>query len=101
MSIWIGILLIVLLVGSCVVLILQRRHIREMKHQQKRLENRLRYLEEEQPVLAQMAQLSEDDETFQLIHNRYDLLAEILAASVSGDAEHINAALELVDQLVA
>ena len=101
MSIWIGILLIVLLVGSCVVLILQRRHIREMKHQQKRLENRLRYLEEEQPVLAQMAQLSEDDETFQLIHNRYDLLAEILAASVSGDAERINAALGLVDQLVA
>ena len=45
--------------------------------------------------LAQMAQLSEDDETFQLIHNRYDLLAEILAASVSGDAERINAALEL------
>lgn len=101
MNIWIGILLIVLLAGSCVVLILQQRQIKTMRRKQRQAETLLESLEEERPALAQMARLKGDDETYQLIRNRYDLTAELLAARVSGDAERINAALGLVDQLVA
>ena len=101
MSIWIGILLIVLLVGVSVILVRQRRQLKQIKLIKQQLEGRLRILEEDQPVLAQMAQLREEDETFQLIRNRYDLVAELLAARVSGDAERTDTMLEHVDQLVA
>lgn len=100
MNIWTGIL-IVLVVGMGVILILQWRRIQDVKHTHKQLESRLRYLEEERPALAQMAQLKENDEAFLLIRGRYDLISELLAAGVSGDAERSNAVLEQVDQLVA
>ncbi len=101
MDLWIGILLIVLLVGVSVILVRQRRQLKQIKLIKQQLEGRLRILEEDQPVLAQMAQLREEDETFQLIRNRYDLVAELLAARVSGDAERTDTMLEHVDQLVA
>ena len=101
MSFWIDILLIVLLVGVSVILVRQRRQLKQIKLIKQQLEGRLRFLEEDQPVLAQMAQLREEDETFQLIRNRYDLVAELLAARVSGDAERTDTMLEHVDQLVA
>ena len=101
MSFWIDVLLIVLLVGVSVVLVRQRRQLKQIKLIKQQLEGRLRFLEEDQPVLAQMAQLREEDETFQLIRNRYDLVAELLAARVSGDAERTDTMLEHVDQLVA
>ena len=101
MSFWIDILLIVLLVGVSVILILQRRQLKQVERKQQRLESQIHSLEEERPALAQMARLKGDDETFQLIRNRYDLTAELLAARVSGDAERTDAMLEHVDQLVA
>ena len=101
MDLWIGILLIVLLVGVSVILVRQRRQLKQIKLIKQQLEGRLRFLEEDQPVLAQMAQLREEDETFQLIRNRYDLTAELLAARVSGDAERTDTMLGHVDQLVA
>ena len=101
MSFWIDILLIVLLVGVSVILVRQRRQLKQIKLIKQQLEGRLRFLEEDQPVLAQMAQLREEDEAFQLIRNRYDLVAELLAARVSGDAERTDTMLEHVDQLVA
>ena len=101
MDLWIGILLIVLLVGVSVILVRQRRQLKQIKLIKQQLEGRLRFLEEDQPVLAQMAQLREEDEAFQLIRNRYDLVAELLAARVSGDAERTDTMLEHVDQLVA
>jgi hypothetical protein len=101
MSFWIDILLIVLLVGVSVILILQRRQLNQVEQKQQRLEHQLHILEEERPALAQMARLKGDDETFQLIRNRYDLVAELLAARVSDDAERTDTMLEHVDQLVA
>ena len=101
MSFWIDILLIVLLVGVSVILVRQRRQLKQIKLIKQQLEGRLRFLEEDQPVLAQMAQLREEDEAFQLIRNRYALTAELLAARVSGDAERTDTMLEHVDQIVA
>ena len=101
MMLWIDIVLIVLSVGMGIVLILQRREMKAAQRKANRLENLLHSLAEERPVLAQMAKLKEDDETFQLIRHRYNLVAELLAAGVSGDAERSNTVLEQVDKLVA
>lgn len=101
MSTWIGIILIVLLVGMCIILIRQRRKMKTAQRKANQLESLLHSLAEERPALAQMAKLKEDDETLQLIRNRYNLVAELLAAGVSGDAERSNAVLEQVDKLVA
>ncbi len=100
MNIWIGILLIVLLAGSCVVLILQRRQMKAMKRGQRQTETLLRSLEEERPALAQMIRHIKDDEPRQLIQQRSELLGRLLAAGVSHDSDRSNAVLDEVDRLV-
>lgn len=100
MTVWTGIL-IVLLVGMSVALILLWQRFQGVKNKHRQLDSRIRDLEEDRPALIQLAQLRENDETFQLIRGRYDLFSELLAAGVSGDAERSNAVLERVDELVA
>ena len=101
MNLWIGIFLILLLAGVSVILVRQWRQMRSLKVKQQRINSLLHSLEEERPALAQLARLKKDDETFQLIRSRYDLVSELLAAGVSGDAERTNAVLDRVEQLVA
>ena len=77
----------------CRFVLIRRRH--------RNLSEQLNILIQERPVLAEMARLKGDEEAYQLIRDRYDLVSELLAAGVSGDADRSDAVLDRVAQLVA
>lgn len=95
------IILLVVAVAALVVLCLQRRAYIRLLRRHRDLSERLNVLIQERPALAQMARLQGDDETRQLIRDRYDLVSELLAAGVSGDIDRSNAVLDRVEHLVA
>jgi len=83
------------------VIIAQWIYIHRLKPRKKAREDFLQALSESRPALAQMIQVTEDDESRQLIRHRYDLLGKLLASGVSGDVVRKENLLDEVDRLVA
>ena len=102
---WILVSLAVLLGVAGVVLVFvvlrQRRTVAGLRRQLNEFSEVFRTLERERPTLANMVRQREDDETRQLIRHRYNLLGNLLAAAVSGEAERHDEILDEVDGLVA
>lgn len=96
------VLILAAILGAATFIVLrQRRLIDELQGKEQRLTEWIDALKRERPTLVKMAQHIEEDETHQLIRNRYNLMAKLLAAGVSGDASRNGEILDEVEALVA
>jgi len=92
---------LVVLALLIIIIIAQWRYIVLSKRRQRELESKMLSLLEEKRALDEVLSHSGDSRSRDLIMHRARLIAQMLAAGVSGDARRFDAVMAEVDQLVS